>query len=88
MFDSVRRTIAGALAMSRNGRHEEARQAAFDAYLVFERVEREVRARDAGLAGEAEAAFAVLRADRGNGRAGFEQAERSPGRGAGARPSG
>lgn len=76
VFDSVRRTVAGALALSRAGRHEEARQAAFDAYLVFERVEREVRARDAGLATEAEAAFAGLRTAAPAGGPAFERAER------------
>jgi high-affinity iron transporter len=76
VFDSVRRTVAGALAMSRSGRHEEARQATFDAYLTFERVEREVRARDPGLASDAEAAFAALRTTAETGGSGFEQAER------------
>ena len=62
IFDSVRRTVAAALEHSRAGRHEAARQAAFDAYLVFEQVERTVRTRDASIAGDAEAAFATLRA--------------------------
>jgi len=77
VFDSVRRTVAGAAELSRQGRNEEARQAAFDAYLVFERVERAVRARDAGLAGEAEAAFAALRTTAETGGRAFEQAERN-----------
>ncbi len=76
VFDSVRRTVAGAVELSRNGRHEDARQAAFDAYLVFEGVERQVRARDAGLAGEAEAAFAALRTSAEAGGPAFERAER------------
>lgn len=77
VFDSVRRTVAGAVEFSRGGRHEEARQAAFDAYLVFERVERAVRARDAGLASEAEAAFAELRNTAETGGPAFDQAERN-----------
>jgi len=43
------------------------RQIAFDAYLTFERVETEVRARNAALAGELEDAFASLRARAGAG---------------------
>lgn len=61
VFDSVRRTVAHAVELSARGQHDEARQAAFDAYLVFEQVERDLRAKNAGLAGEAEAAFAALR---------------------------
>jgi high-affinity iron transporter len=76
IFDSVRRTVARALEHSRGGRHEEARQAAFDAYLVFEQVERTVRTRDASIAGEAEAAFATLRATAEEGGPAFAEAER------------
>lgn len=75
IFDSVRRTVAGALEHSRAGRHEAARQAAFDAYLVFEQVERTVRTRDASVAGEAEAAFATLRATAEAGGPAFARAE-------------
>lgn len=77
VFDSVRRTVASALEHSKAGRHEEARQAAFDAYLVFEQVERTVRARDASVASEAEAAFATLRATAEGGGAAFAGAERA-----------
>ena len=77
VFDSVRRTIANAAAFSAGGRHEEARQAAFDAYLVFEQVEREVRAKNPGLAGEAEAAFAALRESAVTGGPAMVSARRS-----------
>lgn len=77
VFDSVRRTVANAAAFSAGGRHEEARQAAFDAYLVFEQVERDVRAKNPGLAGEAEAAFAALRESAVTGGPGLESARRS-----------
>ncbi len=77
VFDEVRRTVAGAAQLSRDGRHEEARQAAFDAYLVFERIEREIRARNSGLAAEVEAAFAELRTSSESGGPAFERAERT-----------
>jgi high-affinity iron transporter len=77
VFDSVRRTVAAALDFSREGRHEDARQAAFDSYLVFERVERQVRAADGRLASEAEAAFATLRQTAETGGPEFERAERT-----------
>ena len=53
-FAAVRRQIDSALA----ARSE---QVAFGAYLTFEQVETEVRARNAGLASELEAAFDALR---------------------------
>jgi high-affinity iron transporter len=53
-FAAVRRQVDTALA-ARSPR------IAFDAYLTFEQVETEVRARNAGLAGELEAAFDALR---------------------------
>lgn len=77
VFDEVRRAVAGAAQLSRDGRHEEARQAAFDAYLVFERIEREIRVRNPALAGEVEAAFADLRTSSESGGVAFERAERT-----------
>lgn len=53
-FAAVRRQIDSALAA-----HSE--QMAFGAYLTFEQVETDVRARNAGLASELEAAFDALR---------------------------
>ncbi len=76
-FDSVRRTVASAVTLARAGQVTEARQVAFDAYLVFEQVEREVRAKDAGLAGEAEAAFAALRESAVTGGPALESANRT-----------
>jgi high-affinity iron transporter len=53
-FAAVRRQVDSALATR-------SPQIAFDAYLTFEQVETEVRARNARLAGELEAAFDELR---------------------------
>ncbi|HEX9895539.1 MAG TPA: FTR1 family protein, partial [Gemmatimonadales bacterium] len=77
VFDSVRRTVANAAGFAARGEHEAARQAAFDAYLVFEQVERDVRAKDPRLAGEAEAAFAALRESALTGGPAWESARRS-----------
>jgi len=61
VFADVRRQVDSVAILARAAEREPARQAAFDAYLTFERVERTVRARDPGLATEAETAFASLR---------------------------
>ena len=53
-FAAVRRQIDSALAMRSD-------KLAFDAYLTFEQVETEVRAKNAGLASELEGAFTWLR---------------------------
>jgi len=53
-FAAVRRQIDSALATRSD-------KVAFDAYLTFEQVETEVRAKNAGLASELEGAFAWLR---------------------------
>src|SRR5207253_6617709 len=53
-FAAVRRQVDSALAMRSD-------KLAFDAYLTFEQVETEVRARNAGLASDLESAFAWLR---------------------------
>jgi high-affinity iron transporter len=80
-FANVRRLVDSALATRSD-------KIAFDAYLTFEQVETEVRAKNAGLASELEAAFSwlrtrVARADgielsaiRGRLREGLERAER------------
>ncbi len=54
IFAAVRRQIDSALVTRSD-------KIAFDAYLTFEEVETEVRAKNAGLAGELEAAFTWLR---------------------------
>ena len=81
-FSTVRRQLDSAVALRSD-------KIAFDAYLTFEQVETDVRARNAGLASELEDAFASLRARAGAGAgrdeldaiharllAGLERAER------------
>jgi len=55
VFSTVRRQLDSAIALRSD-------KIAFDAYLTFEQVETDVRARNAALAGELEDAFAALRA--------------------------
>jgi high-affinity iron transporter len=57
----VRDRIDESLRLAGTGQHEEASARAFDAYMAFEVVEREVRSRNPSLASELEAAFAALR---------------------------
>ncbi len=61
IFDSVRTMIRAATSLGAAGHHDEAAATAFDAYLVFEKVERTVRAKRPELANTLEAAFATLR---------------------------
>ncbi len=61
IFASVRSKVAEADRLAREGSHDAAVAAAFDAYLAFEGVERTVAAKNAGLATELEASFATLR---------------------------
>ena len=61
VFAEVRRQLDSVLVMAGTGRGEDASATAFDAYMTFERVERGVRAKNAGLAGALEAGFANLR---------------------------
>src|SRR3989441_12396646 len=81
-FSTVRRQLDSAVALRSD-------KIAFDAYLTFEQVETDVRARNASLASELEDAFASLRARTGAGAgpeeldaiharllAGLERAER------------
>lgn len=92
VFAAVRRQLEAAYQEAGRGQTEAARQHAFDAYITFEQVEREVRARDAELATRLEAAFADLRgavaspreagripAIRASLAAGLEDAQRSVG---------
>lgn len=90
IFAQVRAKVDSAERMARSGRADAARQHAFDAYLVFEQVEREVRTKDPDLAARLEASFADLRgavatpgsgvelqAIRGRLAAGLEDAQRA-----------
>lgn len=61
VFQTVRRLADSARTLARSDQREPARATALDAYLQFEAVERDVRLKNAGLASEAEAAFARLR---------------------------
>jgi high-affinity iron transporter len=61
VFARVRAEVDSALRLAEAGKHDEASTVAFDAYMTFEQVEAEVRAKDNALAGELEAIFAELR---------------------------
>jgi high-affinity iron transporter len=61
VFDQVRRELDSVLAFASQGRGTDASGVAFDAYMTFEKVERGVRAKNAGLANTLEAGFANLR---------------------------
>jgi high-affinity iron transporter len=61
LFAAVKAKVAESDRLARDGDHEGAVAAAFDAYLAFEAIERTVRTKDAGLATELEASFATLR---------------------------
>src|SRR2546422_11230661 len=82
VFSAVRRQLDSAVALKSD-------KIAFDAYLTFEQVETDVRAKNVALASELEDAFAALRARAGAGAgndeldaiharllAGLERAER------------
>jgi len=62
VFEAVRRQLDTAIRVARAGQHEPASTMAFDAYMTFEQVERQVRARNPGLANALEAGFGALRA--------------------------
>ncbi|MDF3054087.1 MAG: Cytochrome c, class [Geminicoccaceae bacterium] len=64
VFDQVRAELDSTYALARRG-DSSANTRAFDAYMTFEQVEREVRAKDPALAAELEADFAALRAEVG-----------------------
>ncbi len=61
VFAAVRRQLDSAVALSTRGAGEQAGTAAFDAYMTFEAVEREVRAKNPALAADLETGFATLR---------------------------
>jgi hypothetical protein len=67
VFTEVRHQLDSAYALARQGRSDDARTKAMDAYLSFERVERELRAKDPDLTAKVEAAFASLRERAGSG---------------------
>src|SRR5688572_15653349 len=70
VFAEVRAQLDSAYALARRG-DSSANTRAFDAYMTFEQVEREVRAKDPALAAELEADFAALRGEIGrNGSSG------------------
>src|SRR2546427_1813861 len=64
-FSTVRRQLDSAVALRSD-------KVAFDAYLTFEEVETDVRARNAALAGELEDAFAAVRTRAAAGASGEE----------------
>jgi high-affinity iron transporter len=59
-FDRVRSQIESTYALARTG-DSSASSRAFDAYMTFEQVERQVRAKNPSLASDLEASFASLR---------------------------
>lgn len=67
VFTAVRRQLDSAYTLARSGRADDARTMAMDAYLSFERVERELIAKDPGLTSRIEAAFSSLRTRAGLG---------------------
>jgi high-affinity iron transporter len=67
VFAQVRRELDSAYALAREGHADEARAMAMDAYITFERVERELRVKDPALTARIEAAFASLRTEAGSG---------------------
>ncbi|MEO8294797.1 MAG: FTR1 family protein, partial [Gemmatimonadota bacterium] len=61
VFSRVRSQVDSALGLASGRQGDAASATAFDAYMTFEQVEPQVRAKDNGLAGELEADFAALR---------------------------
>ena len=61
VFSQVRSQVDSAIALARAGEGGTASTTAFDAYMTFEQVEPQVRAKDNGLAVDLEASFATLR---------------------------
>jgi high-affinity iron transporter len=61
VFALVRSQVDSAIELARAGQGGIASTTAFDAYMTFEQVEPQVRAKDNGLATDLEAAFATLR---------------------------
>jgi high-affinity iron transporter len=67
VFTLIRRELDSAYSLARSGHPEEARAMAMDAYITFERVERDLQVKDPGLTADIEAAFASLRTRAGSG---------------------
>ncbi|HXG44705.1 MAG TPA: FTR1 family protein [Gemmatimonadales bacterium] len=61
VFSRVREQLDSTLFLAKSGRGPAASSLAFDAYMTFEQVEHEVRARNPVLAANLEAGFAALR---------------------------
>lgn len=61
IFGRIRDQVDDALRLAGAGQHEDASTRAFDAYMTFEQVERDVRAKHPDLATTLEASFASLR---------------------------
>ncbi len=61
VFSRVRRQLDSASDAAASGDAEAARRIAFDAYMTFEKVERQIRVQDHQLAGDIEAAFGRFR---------------------------
>jgi high-affinity iron transporter len=71
VLDHVRAQVESSYVLARKG-DTSASTRAFDAYMSFERVERELRAKNPGLAAELEASFAALRTGIAGGTRGVE----------------
>lgn len=67
VFSAVRRQLDSAYGLARAGRADAARTMAMDAYVTFERVERELKVKDPRLTSRIEAAFSSLRSKAGSG---------------------
>ena len=61
IFAQIRGQVDSAIELARAGWGDAASTTAFDAYMTFEQVEPQVRAKDNGLAVDLEASFAALR---------------------------
>ncbi|MGQ0704032.1 MAG: FTR1 family protein [Gemmatimonadales bacterium] len=67
VFAEVRRELDSAIGLARASHPEEARAMAMDAYVTFERVERDLQIKDPALTADIEAAFSSLRTRAGSG---------------------
>lgn len=67
VFARVRRELDSAYAYAQAGHPDEARAMAMDAYITFERVERDLNVKDPALTSSIEAAFESLRNKAGTG---------------------
>ncbi|MGH7559753.1 MAG: FTR1 family protein [Gemmatimonadales bacterium] len=67
VFATVRRRVDSAYELALDGRRDEARSAALDAYMAFEAVERDLRVKNSTLTVHLEEAFSSLRTRAGTG---------------------